>query len=78
MLTAKGKNIKNATVTISGGGLIQPKSVTTNGSGKFRLDGLTVNKMYFLTVEAKGYRFSQSGTLIKMQNTTELNFTAEP
>ena len=78
VLNSKGRAIKNATVTISGGDLVRPKSVTTKGSGKYQLDGLTAGRMYFVTVAAKGYHFSQSGTLVTLQDTTELNFTAEP
>ena len=78
VMNSKGSGVKNATVTVSGGDLVQPKSVITKGSGKYSLDGLTANKLYFVTIEAKGYRFSQPGTLIKLQGTTELNFVAEP
>jgi len=78
VMNSKGRAIKNATVTVSGGDLTRPKSVITKGSGKYSLDGLTAGRMYFVTVEAKGYHFSQSGTLIKLQDTTELDFIAEP
>jgi hypothetical protein len=77
VLSADGKGIKDAVITVNGRTLPEPKVVRTGGSGKYSVDGLPAG-YYVATVEAKGYSFASPSVFVNMLfDTAELNFMAE-
>ena len=78
VMSAAGRGIKNALVTIAGGGLVEPKRVKTNQFGMYKI-GVTAGTAYVISVTAKGYSFSTSGVpVLVMDDTTGIDFRAEP
>lgn len=68
--------IKNATVTLSGGTLSQPISVTTGNSGAYQFPAVATGQTYLVTVTANGYTFSNPTQVIYLTgNVTDANFT---
>jgi hypothetical protein len=77
VLKSSGMGIKNATVTLSGGTLSQPISVTTGNSGAYQFPAVATGQTYLLTVTANGYTFSNPTQVIYLTaNVPEANFTA--
>lgn len=66
--TSRGTGLGGAVITIQGGDLAGPKTVATSRSGDFVLNGLTVGQTYFVSVNAKGYSFSEP---VQMVNLTD-------
>ena len=77
VLKSSGAAIKNATVTLSGGTLSQPISVTTNTQGNYQFPAVATGQTYMVTVTANGYTFSNPTQVIYLTaNVTDANFTA--
>jgi hypothetical protein len=79
VLTAEGRGIANAQITISGGNLPSPVSVQTGTFGYFRFDGLQSGATYTVTVNAGKRTFAKpSRTVTPQTNIEDFNFVAEP
>ncbi len=77
ILSASGKPISKAVVTISGGNLPQPIVVRTAAFGYYNFQDLMPGVTYTVSVAAKGYAFAQPTQMITPQsNVTDLNFTS--
>lgn len=77
VLKASGQGIRNATVTLSGGTLSQPISVTTNSSGAYQFPAVQTGQNYIVTVSANGYTFATPSQFVFLTaNVANLNFTA--
>jgi Carboxypeptidase regulatory-like domain len=75
--TATGQPIRNATVTISGGGLPSPMVTATGNFGTFAFSGLQAGQTYTVQVSAKRYRFTPSSQVVSVNsNVTNVNFAA--
>ena len=70
--------IANASVTISGGDLSEPRTVKTNGFGFYSFEDLTAGQIYVVTVAAKRYTFSPPSIVLNVgENVTGADFEAE-
>jgi hypothetical protein len=77
--TSTGQPIRNATVTISGGGLPAPISAVTGNFGTYVFSGLQPNQTYLVSVSAKRYRFTLISQLVTADHDVgNVNFTANP
>lgn len=78
VLSADGRAISNAIVTISGGGLQTPKTVSTGHFGYYSFDGLASGQSYLVTVAGKRHTFANPARVINVQDdVVDANFTAE-
>jgi hypothetical protein len=76
--TAGERTIRNAGVTISGGGLPSPLTVYTGSFGKYQFDELQTGVEYTVTVNAGKFSFARSTQMITLtSNVTDVNFTAD-
>lgn len=80
VLTAGGKSISNAIVTISGGNLPAPRTIATGHFGYYSFEGLATGQSYVLSVSgAKRYTFANPTRIITLQDDVlDANFVAEP
>jgi len=77
--TAEGRGVRNATVTISGNVLVQPRVVQTGSFGYFSFDGLQSGQTYVVTVNSRRYTFSTPSRVITLvDNVADANFIANP
>jgi hypothetical protein len=75
--TAKGLPIRNASVTIFGGDLVQPASVSTGSFGSYSFKGLRAGQTYFIMVSTGRYAFQEPvRTVVPVDNVDDLDFTA--
>ena len=79
VLTASGQGIRNASVTISGGNLPSPVTVSTGGFGYYNFSGLQAGAQYTVTVTTKKYAIAQPTRTVTPQSSVgDFNFVAEP
>lgn len=77
--TSTGQPIRNATVTISGGGLPSPITTTTGNFGTYAFQNLPTGGVYLVEVSAKRYRFTPNSQLVTANNDVmNVNFAANP
>lgn len=77
--TAGGQPIRNATLTLTGGGLTAPMYVQTGTFGTYALTNLQAGETYTVRVDSKRYRFTQTTqSVTPMSNITNVNFAANP
>jgi hypothetical protein len=77
--TSGGAGIRNAVVTVSGGNLPAPITVSTGSLGTYLVNGLPPGQTYIVSVSAKRYRFPQpSQAVTPVDNVANLNFSANP
>jgi hypothetical protein len=77
--TSTGQPIRNATVTISGGGLPNPITTFTGTFGTYIFEGLLPNQTYLVSVSAKRYRFTPNAVLVPADHdVANVNFAANP
>jgi hypothetical protein len=75
--TSTGQPIRNAIVTISGGGLPNPISTVTGTFGTYIFSGLQPNQTYLVSVSAKRYRFTLISQLVTADHdVANVNFIA--
>ncbi len=75
---AEGRGIRNATITIEGGGLTEPRIVATGSMGYYNVEDLTVGT-YIVTVQAKRHSFANPTRALSMSdNVGDFDFIAEP
>lgn len=78
ILTANGRPIRNASVTISGGNLSAPITIYTGSFGIYNFENLQSGATYTITVKAGKNTFAQSSQMITPQsNVNDFNFIAE-
>jgi len=76
--SADGRGIINATMVVSGGGLLQPRTVKTSSFGYFSVDDLEVGETYILTINSKRFTFSNPSRVISLNDSiTDVDFTAD-
>jgi hypothetical protein len=74
-----GNPIRNATVTISGGGLPAPITVFTGSLGTYVFNGLQAGETYTINASAKRYRFPPGGQQVTpFGNVANVDFAANP
>lgn len=79
ILTASGQGIRSASVTISGGNLPSPVTVTTGSFGYYNFQGLQAGAQYSVTVTTKKYVIAQpTRTVAPQSNVSNFDFVAEP
>jgi hypothetical protein len=77
--TSGGQPIRNATLTLTGGGLQTPISIQTGTLGTYAFNSLQAGEPYTVRVDGKRYRFAQATQLVTpMSNVSNINFTANP
>lgn len=76
VLTADGRGIPNARLTISGGGLAGSFTALTNAFGYYRFDDLQSDSVYAVTVSSKQYTFA-APTQNVLANRNNVDFTAQ-
>ncbi len=75
---AGGRGIRNATVTIEGGGLTEPRIVATGSMGYYNVEDLAIGT-YIVTVHAKRHSFANPTRSLSMSdNVADFDFVAEP
>ncbi len=75
---ASGMGIRNAIMTLEGGGLTEPRYAATGSLGYYSFDGLS-NGTYFLTVNAKRHTFVVPSRAVTMtDDVTNADFVADP
>jgi hypothetical protein len=78
ILTANGAGISNARVTISGGNLPSPVTVTTGQLGWYNFPGLQTGATFTVTVQSKRYSLTVTPrTVTPGGNVTNFDFTAD-
>lgn len=68
VLDNRGFPISNATVTISGGPLTQPRTFTTSGFGYFQFRNVSVGNTYVISVMSGRYSFDQPAQVISVND----------
>ena len=77
--TFEGAGIRNATVTLTGGGLPQPLTAQTGSMGYYSFPSLPGDQSYTLMVSAKRFRFEIPGSfqfVYLLFDETDVNFVA--
>lgn len=77
ILTANGAGLKGALVTISGGDLAAPRTMTTSTFGHYLFDDLNAGQTYVVSVVAKRYTFQTPAMVVSLdEDLSEVNFVA--
>jgi hypothetical protein len=77
ILTASGAGLKGAIVTISGGDLTAPRSMTTTTFGHYMFDDLSAGQSYVVSVSSRRYTFQTPAMLVNLEeDLAEVNFVA--
>ncbi len=79
LTTASGRGIGKANITLSGGGLPQPRIAITNSFGFYRFTDIPVGGNYVISVSSKRHRFEDPVRVIQLYGAiTGFDFVAEP
>ena len=79
VMTSNGVGIRNAIVTLSGGGLQNPVNFQTGTFGTYQFQGLPAGGEYTVFVSAKRNRFTPPSQLVStFSSVSNVNFTANP
>lgn len=71
----RNRGLENVTVTLTGGLLVEPISVTTNSIGRYHFSEIPAGETYILTVTSKGHIFNQPSAVFTVNgNLTNINF----
>lgn len=77
ILTKSGSGLKGAVVTISGGDLAAPRTVTTSTFGHYLFDDLNAGQTYIVSVAARRYTFQTPAMAVSLEeDLAEVNFVA--
>ncbi len=68
VMDVRGMPIGNATVTLSGGLLTQPRTTVTSGFGYFGFRNVSVANTYLISVSSNRFRFDQPLQVINLDN----------
>jgi hypothetical protein len=78
VVDANGQGIRNARITLEGGGLTEPKVAATSSFGYYNFDGLGTGT-YMVTVDAKRHVFAiPTRVALVSDNILNFDFIAEP
>jgi len=78
VLDVAGSGLFNATITLTGGNLLVPRTTRTNTFGYFRFEDVEAGHFYIVTVRNKKYGFGQESQYISLlDNVTDIVFRAE-
>jgi hypothetical protein len=78
LVTANGEGIRNATVMLSGGSLVQPVYVRTGTFGSYTFSDVPVGQTYLITVISKRYTFANPTRVINLTDSvTDEDFIAD-
>lgn len=73
-----GYGIRNAVVTLTGGGLTEPVTIETNDLGYYNFSEVPAGETYIVTVRARRYTFAQPSRVVNLDdNVAEANFVAD-
>jgi len=76
--TGKGRGIGKVNVTLSGGGLTEPRTTITNPFGYYSFDDVPVGTTYVLTVASKQYTFENPTRVVNVEESlSNEDFVAE-
>jgi hypothetical protein len=79
VLTADGRAIRNATVTVTGHSLPEPIVTQTGSFGYYAFDGLRTGETYVVTVSQQRYTFQAPSRIVSLtDNIADLDFIAAP
>lgn len=79
VVTAGGRGIRNVLVTVSGGGLEQPRIARTGAFGYYSFDNLQAGETYVVTVSGKRYTFQVPSRIVTLNDQlADVDFTANP
>ncbi|MBK9216366.1 MAG: carboxypeptidase regulatory-like domain-containing protein [Chloracidobacterium sp.] len=79
VMTADGRPIRNATVTVTGNGLSEPRVVQTGSFGYYSFDGLATGETYVVTVSQRRFIFQTPSRVVTLtDNIADLDFIAGP
>ena len=71
----RGRRLELIDVTLSGGSLTEPITVTTNQTGRYRFTEIPTGDTYILTVRSKRHTFTQPSIVFTVNgNLTDVNF----
>ena len=77
-MTADGRGITNAAVTITGNALASPRTVITGRRGTYMFDDLEPGETYIVTVRSRRFMFGNPSQVISLtDNLANLDFTAD-
>ncbi|MBK9215519.1 MAG: carboxypeptidase regulatory-like domain-containing protein [Chloracidobacterium sp.] len=79
VMTADGRPIRNATVTITGNSLMEPRTFQTGTFGYYMFDGLQTGETYVVTVNSRRFTFQVPARVISLiDNVVDADFVADP
>lgn len=79
IITNGGRPVRNAMVTVSGGGLPSPITTYTGSFGTYQFDGLATGSSYTVTVSAGKVLFAQPSQVVLLTgNVSNIDFVADP
>jgi hypothetical protein len=79
VLTADGKGIHKAHVSVYGANFLEPKSVSTKPSGYYKFNNLQAGQSYVVMVDDKRYTFQAPTRLVNLFGDREdIDFIADP
>ncbi|MGD9562373.1 MAG: carboxypeptidase regulatory-like domain-containing protein [Pyrinomonadaceae bacterium] len=75
VITASGRGIRNARVSVTGGDLTAQRTVMTGSFGYYRIDGLRAGETYVVSIRSKRYLFSTPTRVVTLgDNALDINF----
>lgn len=78
IMTADGRGLTNAKVSISGGDLPAPRLTLTGRSGAYSFEGLTAGESYIVTVNSRRFVFSEPSRLVNLvDSVSNVDFVAD-
>lgn len=78
-MTAFGRGIRNAKITIEGGVLSEPRRFLTGPFGYYRFDNLDAGQTYVVSVGTKRYTFGAPSRTVNLDaDAANVDFVADP
>jgi hypothetical protein len=75
VMTADGRGVTNARITVSGGKLSEPITAVTGRRGSFTIDGLDAGMTYEITVISRRFIFDEPTRILTLNDSaTNVNF----
>lgn len=79
VMTSDGRGLKNVMLTLSGGGLTEPRIATTGTFGYYTFPDLELGQAYVVSIASKRYQFEQTSVIVTPGDSVfDLNFVALP
>lgn len=74
----RGNGIRNVTVTLSGGNLLEPMRTTTGANGYYQFLDVPAGQTYIIEVSARRYTFNEASRIIGLTaDIADVNFVGE-